>query len=41
MPKGAIGIFQLIYIPHNGILLEENVLKSEMESDKEFIEKKY
>lgn len=39
VPKGAIGIFQLIYIPHNGILLEENVLKSEMESDKEFIEK--
>lgn len=39
VPKGAIGIFQLIYIPHNGILLEENVLKSEMESDKEFIGK--
>lgn len=38
VPKGTKGIFQLVYIPYDGILMEKSNLEDEMKSDKEFIE---
>lgn len=37
VPKGTKGIFQLIYIPYDGILMGKDKLENEIENDKKFI----